>query len=474
MKRFFTVLLIIFIVGCSNDAENNTNDITAKNDSEEAVTVDTTETEEKSSILVTIDSVSTDVTIENIKQQSAGILTETISYEEETERVLWGLSDLDPALHTKMEASILEVANETEDPKTLVKALLYYVGSPSFQQIVEELENYEPNFNEPLLPLPERVQEGEVVEGESYSYILLDASSSMLLDSQGRQRMDIAREAVESFAKTIGETSQVSLVAFGHKGDQSNGGKELSCAGIEEVYPLGSYDGESFHEAVSSVEAKGWTPLAAAIEKANELSTKVTGNITIYIVSDGVETCDGDPVKAAKSFVESNNDENRTVNIIGFQVDQDAEKQLAEVADAGNGKYFSANNGEELLSTIEYEWLPSLLELAWAPINLAPDGWEVFRKVEEVSTLSNHWTAAIMRENHRLRTGVIILENEGNISSEIIGQVKELLDAREQQLNSLNVELREEKIAIINEKAAEIRERVEEWVQEMHELKKGN
>src|SRR5699024_3012317 len=152
----------------------------------------------------------------------------------------------------------------------------------------------------------------------------------------------------------------VSLVAFGHKGDQSDAGKEKSCAGIEEVYSLNNYDSEKFHEAMSQVEAKGWTPLAEAIKKANELSDEQEGNTTVYIVSEGVETCEGDPVEAAKQFTDSS-DESKTVNIIGFQVDQEAEEQLTEVAKAGNGKYYSADNSEELQETIEYEWLPSLL-----------------------------------------------------------------------------------------------------------------
>ena len=51
------------------------------------------------------------------------------------------------------------------------------------------------------------------------------------------------------------------------------------------------------------------------------------------MISDGVETCDGDPVQAAKDLHNSNL--NVTVNVIGFDVDQDGRKQLKETAQAG-------------------------------------------------------------------------------------------------------------------------------------------
>ena len=56
-----------------------------------------------------------------------------------------------------------------------------------------------------------------------------------------------------------------------------------------------------------------------------------------YTVSDGAETFDGDPVKEAESFAKDG--ENRSVNIIGFNVDQKGEDQLKAVAEAGNGQY---------------------------------------------------------------------------------------------------------------------------------------
>ncbi len=64
------------------------------------------------------------------------------------------------------------------------------------------------------------------------------------------------------------------------------------------------------------------------------------------VVSDGVETCGGNPVEEAQKV--SNSNIKPIMNIIGFQVDHEAEKQLKEIAEVSKGKYVLANNAKEL------------------------------------------------------------------------------------------------------------------------------
>lgn len=54
-------------------------------------------------------------------------------------------------------------------------------------------------------------------------------------------------------------------------------------------------------------------------------------------ISDGIETCDGDPIKAVSKL--RNHQIDATVNIIGFDVDDEGQQQLKEIAEAGGGEY---------------------------------------------------------------------------------------------------------------------------------------
>uniref|UniRef100_UPI00037029EA VWA domain-containing protein n=1 Tax=Alkalibacillus haloalkaliphilus TaxID=94136 RepID=UPI00037029EA len=145
---------------------------------------------------------------------------------------------------------------------------------------------------------------------ENYNVeILLDASGSMGAYVGNRTQMDIAKEAIQSFMAEVPEAANVSLRVYGHEGSSSASDKELSCAGIEQVYGFASYDESDFQEALNQFEPRGWTPLADALEQSREaLAEYDASNHTnlIYIVSDGIETCDGDPVKVAQSLAESN------------------------------------------------------------------------------------------------------------------------------------------------------------------------
>ena len=74
----------------------------------------------------------------------------------------------------------------------------------------------------------------------------------------------------------------------------------------------------------------------------------------IYVVSDGIETCGGDPVKAAKELHQS--EIQAIVNIIGFDVDNAGQRALKKVAEAGGGKYTTVNTGEDLRKHLEEEY----------------------------------------------------------------------------------------------------------------------
>jgi Ca-activated chloride channel homolog len=80
-------------------------------------------------------------------------------------------------------------------------------------------------------------------------------------------------------------------------------------------------------------------PLAASIAAAEKDLQGKEGNNVVYIVSDGIETCDGNPVEAAKKLHESNI--KAEVNIIGFDVDNKGQQQLKAVAEAGGGEFQS-------------------------------------------------------------------------------------------------------------------------------------
>ncbi len=282
--------------------------------------------------------------------------------------------------------------------------------------------------------------------------------------------MKVAKDAVKSFAKTLGSSSEISLIVYGHKGSESDTDMDESCSGIEEVYTSEAYDNQKFSKATDQIEAKGWTPLAGAIEAAADKSSSMDGATAIYIVSDGKETCDGDPIKAAEQAA---SDESGIVNVIGFDVDEESENQLADVAEAGRGKYYAADSAADLQTTIEYEWLPSNLDLAWAPVNIPPNGWEVGDEYDRQRQVLAKIKNIMGNEEVRYEAALTNLAEDEVITEEVKVAVSQLIQERFDMAKEELSDLEQEKIDQVNEKQEEIRVEVMAWVEEMKKLKEN-
>jgi len=184
--------------------------------------------------------------------------------------------------------------------------------------------------------------------------VILDASGSMGKELESQTQMEAAKAAITNFVSGLPENANVGLRIYGHKGTGDQSDKALSCSSSELIYPVGKYQGDSFSEALAKAKPAGWTPIQLALNEAQKDLSGFKGeqntNI-IYLVSDGVSTCDDDPVTAAKELY--NSDITPIVNVIGFNVDNEGQKQLRAIADASNGIYEDVQNAQDLQNQLD-------------------------------------------------------------------------------------------------------------------------
>lgn len=468
-KILFAAFSLLLLGGCSEQKNTAAPEETPKAAEAEEQIIEEEETSPEVILLEDIQAFKLPETAEDLLQIQPGVLTKDFSYEKET--ALW------PALHTlegikeELKENLTVITKQTDDPELLHKALVYYLGNARFPEVVDRIASYEPKFDEPLLPEP--YDTTETVDGKEESppekaLILLDASSSMLLNVGGEQKMEIAKSAVRSFANSIGKTSDVSLYVYGHAGTQNDQDKQLSCTTIDEVYPLQKFSEKAFHEAVEQVEAKGWTPLAGAIQKAREDYPE--GDVTLYIVSDGAETCDGDPVAEAKALAGENT--NRKVNIIGFQVDQTSENQLKAVAEAGNGEYMRADTLEEMNRTITETWLPSALDIIGVMWSTPKGTFAESTQKFDMSRYAQTVHYAIDVQKGRFMDAIRLMKSEDMIDEQLAEELKKRVEEQRLHLKSVIKDLVEKKNQEIGDEADRIDKKIKDWAERMEELKK--
>ncbi|WOV88249.1 VWA domain-containing protein [Sporosarcina oncorhynchi] len=184
--------------------------------------------------------------------------------------------------------------------------------------------------------------------------VILDGSGSMGQNIGGQTQMEAAKKAIVQFVENLPKEANVGLRVYGHKGTGSKADKAMSCSSSDLLYELKPYEKGTFKEALDQVKPAGWTPTELAITEAQKDLANFDGenntNI-VYLVSDGISTCDDDPVTAAKALYDS--DITPIINVIGFNVDNDGQRQLKEVAKAVEGTYQDVQDATSLQKELD-------------------------------------------------------------------------------------------------------------------------
>ncbi len=178
--------------------------------------------------------------------------------------------------------------------------------------------------------------------------LILDASGSMNARlPNGETRMAVAQRAIKGVAGFIPAQAQLSLRLYGAQSAASRRNCEDTHVGVP-FGPAGAGSGV-IAAAVDGAKAQGYTPIAYSLgQAANDFPADAKERV-IVLVSDGKETCRGDPVVAAKALAAKG----ITVHTVGFVVDTAARGQLQAIARVTGGTYFDAPVGPELPDTLK-------------------------------------------------------------------------------------------------------------------------
>jgi len=177
--------------------------------------------------------------------------------------------------------------------------------------------------------------------------LILDASGSMLKKMNGTPRIDIAKNAVIKLVmNSLEPKTPFALRVFGHM-------EADSCRTDLEI-PLNPLDKAQTVSKVKSIQAKNLakTPIGKSLRMISDDLAGVEGKTIIVLITDGEETCDGDPQKEIQSLIDQGYDVR--VNIVGFAIDELMLKEtFREWARVGNGSYFDAADADELADSIQ-------------------------------------------------------------------------------------------------------------------------
>jgi hypothetical protein len=209
---------------------------------------------------------------------------------------------------------------------------------------------------------------------------ILDGSGSMWGQVDGVTKIDTAKTTLGSLLDNVPAGARLGLITYGNR-------DEKSCQDITYANPIGS-DPAAIKATVEQLTPLGKTPIDEAInlafKKLDENPTDIKRSIVL--VSDGIETCNGNPCDTASLAKYHGVD--LKIHVVGFDVDAEARKQLECIADAAGGQYFNAADTKGFQQAMASVVQVTQAEPEPAPAPTAP----FFQDDFDGEALSDAWT----------------------------------------------------------------------------------
>ncbi len=179
--------------------------------------------------------------------------------------------------------------------------------------------------------------------------MVFDASQSMYGKIGGGQvsKLELAKTTVGKALEDWAGEMEVGLLAYGHRGRRVPGGR---CADVELIAPVGTAS-EVVAARVKALQARGTTPLCAALELAGD-HLKGSG-ASLLLVSDGAEECGGDLEETTRRLIAEH--PGLTAHVLSLEQGDDVNAILRALATMSSGSFFDireADQGEPALEAI--------------------------------------------------------------------------------------------------------------------------
>jgi len=165
---------------------------------------------------------------------------------------------------------------------------------------------------------------------------LLDGSGSMLAKWENTYRITVAKKLLSDFVDSlrVDQNLELALRIYGHQYDR----RLRRCDDTKLEVPFSIQNHDRIISVLKNLGPKGTTPIAYALERAaSDFPADHEARNIIIIITDGIESCDGDP--CAVSLALQRNNIFLKPFIIGIGMDENFEEQFGCM-----GSFYDATN----------------------------------------------------------------------------------------------------------------------------------
>lgn len=283
--------------------------------------------------------------------------------------------------------------------------------------------------------------------------LILDASGSMETMLNEEKMIDIAKREMNQLIDRLPEQVNIGLRIYGG----SEGNNVAKCTDTKLYHSVSSNNKEEMKATIQGITPSGWTPIAESLKQAaddlSEYPSETNTNI-IYLITDGVETCNGNPEGEVKELQQLA--VQPMINVIGFNVNLKGQDELKKLAESGGGQYIHAANKQGFIDSMNS--IQRLLQ-AWEKQKFAAidDAITARGKLDTaIYELTKEWEEQLTDE-YRV---MMLLMDEFNSSEDYFEDKQVFYDVHDQLLDMIsdkNTLYRQ----IFDEKSKEVKENID-------------
>ncbi|MFP4539025.1 MAG: vWA domain-containing protein [Dichotomicrobium sp.] len=172
--------------------------------------------------------------------------------------------------------------------------------------------------------------------------IVLDATNSMWGPIEGGRKYQIARDAIESAARSLSPESRLGLYVVGNQ-------PGAGCEAVTQAMPLSPLDADKLSAAFDqAIPDRGRMPLIPAVEQAAKAIRSAGGEGRILVIGDdGAGTCVPDACATARAL------EGVRIDAVSLDADADTRDRLQCIAEATGGAYENGTTRSEVAEFVQ-------------------------------------------------------------------------------------------------------------------------
>jgi Mg-chelatase subunit ChlD len=175
--------------------------------------------------------------------------------------------------------------------------------------------------------------------------LVFDASGSMWTRVEGDlSRIEVAPEVMGDYFTSRDGNLPLSVIAYGHN-------RRGDCADIEVVAPMGQAAPADLEARLRALMPRGMTPLTDSLRLARDQIPLTAEAADIILVTDGLETCAGDPCALAAELAADGID--IRAHVVGFGLTRLEVEALSCITEQTGGLLFETNSGAGLVEALQ-------------------------------------------------------------------------------------------------------------------------